>query len=133
MTSRQAQCSCGQLSVSCVGDPVKVSICHCDACRRRTGSAFGIAAFFPCEHVTRRGTSRAFRREADSGHPVTFYFCPSCGSTVYWEASRKPDLVGVAAGAFADPDLPMPEQSVWDSRRYGWIDFPAPMRRRPES
>jgi hypothetical protein len=133
METRQARCCCGQLTVSCAGEPAKVSVCHCDACRQRTGSAFGIAAFFPREHVIPRGTSRAFRRDADSGHPVTFYFCPTCGSTVYWEASRKPDMIGVGAGAFADPDLPMPHQSVWDSKRYAWIDFPAQMTRRAQS
>jgi hypothetical protein len=31
-----------------------------------------------------------------------FHFCPSCGSTVYWEPARKPDMIGVAVGAFAD-------------------------------
>jgi hypothetical protein len=32
-----------------------------------------------------------------------------------------PDLIGVAAGAFADPAFPAPSQSVWQERRHPWV------------
>ena len=50
MAERRAACSCGQLS-TVEGDPVPISMCHCLACQRRTGSAFGIQARFPAERV----------------------------------------------------------------------------------
>ena len=40
MTTRRAQCSCGQLAAICAGEPVRVSVCHCLECKRRSGSAF---------------------------------------------------------------------------------------------
>ena len=129
---KEAQCSCGKLSVLCEGEPAMVSICHCDACRRRTGSAFGIAAFYPRAAVRIEGERRAFTRDSDAGHAVTFHFCPDCGSTLYWEPSRKPDMIGVGIGAFADPDYPMPDQSVSDGRRYSWVQFPEAMKRRAD-
>src|SRR5579864_8088663 len=115
---RQAECSCGQLAVRCHGEPEKVSICHCNACRRRTGSAFGISAFFKRGNASIQGKNTEFTRASDAGYTVTFHFCPICGSTVYWEPSRKPDMIGVGIGAFAETDFPMPEQSVSDSKRY---------------
>ena len=130
--AKTASCSCGQLRAICAGDPKFVSICHCDACRHRTGSAFGMAAFFPRAQVTTEGAAKTFTRLSDMGHPVTFHFCPECGASVYWEPSRKPDMIAVGAGAFADPDLPMPQQSVSDARRYGWIAFPVEMIKRAE-
>ena len=57
MTTRQASCSCGQLSVTCEGEPVRISICHCNACQKRTGSVFGTQARFPREQVTIEGRS----------------------------------------------------------------------------
>ncbi|HEX9905358.1 MAG TPA: aldehyde-activating protein, partial [Propylenella sp.] len=36
MSTRRASCSCGQLSVTCEGEPVRISMCHCLACQRRT-------------------------------------------------------------------------------------------------
>ncbi|HTT96624.1 MAG TPA: GFA family protein [Rhizomicrobium sp.] len=130
MTTRRAQCSCGQLRVTCDGEPAKVSLCNCNECRRRTGSAFGIAAFYPREKIAVEGSASKFRRNSDSGFPVLFHFCPACGSSVYWEPQRKPDMIAIAAGAFADPNYPMPEQSVSDELRHAWIIFPDSMATR---
>ena len=41
MTTRTATCSCGQLRLACEGEPVRISICHCLECQKRTGSIFG--------------------------------------------------------------------------------------------
>ena len=57
MTRRVASCSCGQLSATTTGAPVRISICHCLACQRRTGSVFGMQARFPEAAVTVQGRS----------------------------------------------------------------------------
>jgi len=41
--------------------------------------------------------------------------------------SRRPDLVGVALGAFADPSFPRPEQSVWTKDKHAWLRLPERM------
>ena len=46
MSKRLASCSCGQLTAEVTGDPVRISICHCLACQRRTGSVFAEQARF---------------------------------------------------------------------------------------
>jgi len=38
-----------------------------------------------------------------------------------------PDLIGIAVGAFADPDFPVPEQSVWTQDKHRWIELPDSM------
>jgi hypothetical protein len=121
MPTRIAACVCGQLTASCSGDPAQVSLCHCLACQRRTGSTYGIAAFYPSENVTVAGDDKAYSRSSDSGHPVTFHFCPHCGSTVYWKPARKPEMVAVAVGAFADPAFPAPSQAVYAQHRHRWV------------
>jgi hypothetical protein len=128
MTKRKAACACGQLTVTCLGEPVAVSLCHCLACQRRTGSTFGIAAFFPRAAVAVGGRMRDFTRPSDSGFDVTHHFCPECGSTVWWEPRRKPDLVAVATGAFADPHFPAPTQTVNDGSRHPWVGLPIPAK-----
>jgi hypothetical protein len=76
MPTRVAACLCEQLTVSCSGDPAQVTLCHCLACQRRTGSTYGIAAFYPRENVRVAGDATTYTRQSDSGYPVTFYFCP---------------------------------------------------------
>ena len=122
---REAACQCGRLVLRCRGEPAKVSLCHCLDCQRRTGSVFSIAVFFAKEQVTiAEGSSTQFRRGSDSGFDVTFHFCSVCGSTIWWEPERLPSMVGVAVGAFADPDFPAPQQAVWDKRQHGWLCLP---------
>src|SRR5262249_54127571 len=91
----EASCSCGQLQVRAEGDPVRVSVCHCLACQRRTGSAFGAQARFPADRVTVTGTFTEYVRYAeDNGDERRFRFCPTCGSTVVY-TSDDPDLIAV--------------------------------------
>ncbi|MBZ9853047.1 GFA family protein [Mesorhizobium sp. CA13] len=125
MTSRIARCTCGQLQIRCPQQPAKISLCHCLDCQRRTGSPFGIAAFFDAEAIDIDGSSQTFRRNSDSGFPVTFHFCGNCGSTVFWYPSRKPEAVAVAVGCFGDPSFPAPTQAVYGESRHDWVVSPA--------
>jgi hypothetical protein len=122
MTTRHAACSCGQLSLVADGEPVRISMCHCLACQRRTGSAFGIQARFPRENVRIEGRSTEYVRISDEGEPRSSFFCPECGSTVYYWSD--PELIAVPIGAFADPTFPPPRVSVWESRRHPWVALP---------
>ena len=124
-TIRRAECSCGRLSAECAGEPVRVSICHCLACQRRTGSAFGVQARFTRAQVTVGGESRTYTRTGDEGTKVDFHFCGDCGATVYYELEVLPGFVVVPVGAFADPSFPAPGVAVYEARRHGWAVSPA--------
>lgn len=118
-----ATCACGQLQAACEGEPVKSSLCHCPQCQKRTGSAFGVAVFFPREAVRVTGATSTWTRGADSGFEVALHFCPTCGSTVVWEPRRKPDVVAIALGAFSDPDFAPPSQAVYEDCRRPWVSI----------
>jgi hypothetical protein len=123
-TSRTASCSCGRLRVTCAGEPVRLSMCHCLECQKRTGAPFGVQARFDRTQVTAEGTAREFERIGDEGNRITFRFCPTCGSTLYWTMSTQPDLIAVAVGNFADPMFPVPNFSVFEKRRHSWVVVP---------
>jgi hypothetical protein len=80
-----------------------------------------VAAFFPRQAVAKSGEASRFERGSDTGSPVAFHFCPTCGATVFWEPARKPDAIAVALGAFADPTFPCPTQEVYVNRRHPWV------------
>lgn len=120
---RLASCACGQLQARCEGEPSKVSLCYCNQCQMRTGGPFGVAVFFQREAVTATGQAATHTRVADSGHEVTFHFCAACGSNVLWEPARKPESIGVAWGAFADPAFPAPRQAVNLEGKPDWVDL----------
>lgn len=125
MPHRLASCSCGQLTAQVSGEPLRISICHCLACQRRTGSVFGQQARFRREEVQVAGTSTQFVRVGDEGPGARFHFCPTCGATVWYELLGLPEFVAIPVGAFADPGFPPPTVSVYEDRMHGWVVPPA--------
>ena len=124
MVSRTAFCSCGQLRIEVQGEPLGVGVCHCLACQRRTGSIFAALAAFAAPYQV-IGTATEYVRVGDQGARFRFRFCPVCGTTVFHtEEGHDRSSVAVAVGAFADPNFPPPEDSVYDCRRHPWVRLP---------
>jgi len=122
MTGHRAACRCGQLSVTVIGEPVRISVCHCRDCQKRSGSAFAAQARWPEDKVRIAGRSASWSHHADSGNRLTHYFCPECGSTVHYHNEGRTDgLVAIPLGAFDDPDFLRPRFSVWEKRRHDWV------------
>jgi hypothetical protein len=125
MLTRLASCTCGQLSARVTGEPVRVSICHCLACQRRSGSVFAAQARFPIENVAVTGNSTQYVLKGDSGSAARFHFCPQCGATVYYEAEGLEAYRIIPIGVFADPGFPSPTVSVYEGRKHRWVVPPA--------
>ena len=107
-----------------IDDPVRVSVCHCLNCKKRSGSAFAAQARWPAGKVATEGQSKTFDIAADSGNVATFHFCPDCGSDVYYVINGKFDgLVAIPVGAFDDPFFLTPDYSVWEERKHAWVDI----------
>ncbi len=124
-TIRHAQCSCGQLTAMVRGEPVRVSVCHCLACQRRTGSVFGAQARFARTDVVVAGRANEYARKGDSGESTArFRFCPDCGATVCYTIDADPERIAIPVGAFADPAFPPPTFSVYEDRRHAWVTIP---------
>jgi hypothetical protein len=123
MSTRTAACSCGQLRIQVRSEPRGVGICHCLACQQRTGSVFAALASFSAP-FTVSGTATEYVRIGDQGAKFIFRFCPICGTTVFHTEEGNDQTVSVAVGAFADPDFPVPQVSVYDSRRHPWVQLP---------
>jgi hypothetical protein len=119
-----AQCQCGQLSAGVAALADAISACHCLDCQRRSGSPFGVIAYFDATKVALRGESTKYTRETDNGATFTTGFCPHCGSTVWVRADKHPSMIGVPVGAFADPAFPPPIRSVFEASRHGWVQMP---------
>jgi hypothetical protein len=133
MSQRLASCSCGQLSAQVLGEPLRISVCHCLACQRRTGSVFGQQARYRREQVSVLGRSTEYLRAGDEGPGARFHFCPQCGATVFYEplAAELAAFVAIPVGAFADPGFPSPTVSVYEERKHAWVQVAEGVERIP--
>lgn len=124
MPQRTACCSCGQLRATTSAEPLRVSVCHCLECQRRTGSVFGAQARFPRDAVEVSGESYLYTRVGDEGRRASFHFCPNCGAIVYYTVEGQEERIAIPVGAFADPLFPAPTFSVYEDRMHSWVRMP---------
>lgn len=124
MSKRTAACSCGRLTATATEDPIRVSICHCLDCQRRTGSVFGAQARFRKDTVSVDGLATQYVRVGDEGRKATFSFCPSCGAIVYYQVEGEEETIAIPVGAFGEPGFPAPTVSVWEEDKHAWVSLP---------
>jgi hypothetical protein len=73
----------------------------------------------------RRGASSEYVRVGDEGSRAEFHFCPTWGSTVYYEPEGLEEFQAIPVGAFADPGFPPPCVCVYESRMHSWVVPPS--------
>ena len=96
-------CSCGAVRFT-IARHLFAHLCHCDACKKRTGSAYGVAVAIEDPDLEEfHGEVRTFTRTGETGNPVEYDFCPVCATTVRWRVPALPGRQVFAGGAFDTP------------------------------
>ena len=120
--TRTARCCCEACEIVVEGEPALNAICHCDNCKRRTGSAFGWSAYFPDDMVRVRGELRRYEVRTV---PAERFFCAACGTTLYWKTvGFMVGHTGVAGGCFTQTPLPEPNITASNDKRCAWVGLP---------
>lgn len=120
---RRARCCCGRTTIAVDGEPRIHGICHCDDCKKRTGSAFGWSAYFLDSQILETsGETSAYR--VDGTNPQERFFCQVCGSTLFWKSAAFDKMTGVAGGCFVEPMLPEPGLTLSNESRCAWVSLP---------
>lgn len=120
MSAYVGGCSCGAVRFE-VREYLYVLVCHCDACKKRTGSAFGISVVVRnADVLSLTGETKVFTRTAETGRPVDYIFCPVCASTIHWKIKKAPDWTIFAGGAFEDIHAMPAAGAMYDVRALSW-------------
>ncbi|KAL0931114.1 DUF636 domain protein [Colletotrichum truncatum] len=119
-----SECVCGNIKVEISGDPLATVVCHCNDCRKISGSAFSFNWMVPQNTVKITGETKTFKTTANSGNLVTNHFCGDCGVTLWSNTPATPGLMCLKAGTFndsKDQNNPHPMSEIFVSRRLGWL------------
>jgi len=103
MQRLEGGCSCGAVRFA-LTRALFVWLCHCDTCKKRTGSAYSISLAVDDDAVERfEGAIKIFSRVGESGKKVDYEFCPTCGTTVRWRVECIGNRQCYAGGALDNP------------------------------
>ncbi len=115
-------CACGAVRYRCAAAPFVSYACHCTACQKRTGSAFGVSVQVPAEAVTiLEGEPKSRARIADSGNELRSHFCGECGTTIYGASSARPRVRTLMAGSIDDPSWVPIQANIWIGSALPWV------------
>jgi hypothetical protein len=123
-------CLCGHITYEYVGSVGPANYCHCEDCRRHTGSAFSIGVRFDAAgfHLN-GGETHSFTKQAESGNQITRHFCPRCGSPIYTSSPAHPEFIYVKAGTIDDPTIVLPTHQNWLASSVPWAHIAEGLRR----
>lgn len=96
------KCLCGNVVYTAHGSPVVVAQCHCEECRRLSGTGHTVGAMFAAQAVDLNGELREFTYDSDNGSQVTKAFCATCGSPIFGRNTRTPDHLTLSLGTMDD-------------------------------
>lgn len=113
---RSGGCNCGAVRYRAAGKPTRTGLCHCQTCRRETGSAFMTFAVWPSDAV--RVTGQTSQWTSSTDHRT---FCPSCGSTLF-ASSDGSNEIEIRIGSLDEaPSTLTPQYELWVPRREHWL------------
>lgn len=115
-------CLCGSVRYEIRGKPLALLYCHCEECRRATGSSLNTSIF-----VSREDFRLVSGEDAISHHESSpgnlRYFCSRCGSHVFKHFPKPPKLLTVRAGTLdGDPGV-RPSAHIWVSEKAPWYEI----------
>ena len=117
MAGFTGSCLCGAIRYEVNGEPVRTAMCHCDDCRKATGSTFATNVFVREDDLKiLQGTPKRFQHEADSGSTMTKEFCENCGSQLFGQGSRGAGVKSVKVGSIDDASFVEPQVEVFVSK-----------------
>ncbi len=133
--NKAGQCVCGNVSYTTVGEPLRVTICHCLWCQRRTGSAFGVEVVYETDQIRINDDAiTRYRHISDeSGRWLDQHFCCKCGSNIGFTLEAVPGIRTIAAGTFDDPAWLLSDKysrrHVFTRTARDWTDIPDDVER----
>jgi hypothetical protein len=115
-------CLCGTVRYEISGTPAAMMYCHCEECRRATGSSLNTSLF-----VQREQFKIVSGQDAVSSHETSpgnrRHFCSSCGSPLYKYFPQPAGLMTVRAGTLdSDPGV-RPAGHIWVSEKAPWFEI----------
>lgn len=112
-------CQCGAIHYKSVSKPEFGAHCHCQHCRKSTGSEHLSALFVPNASFSFTGNTSIYETTGDGGAQLQRHFCPTCGSSLFIEHKPKGGYF-VMAGTLDDIELFSADFELYCKHKASW-------------
>ena len=118
-------CLCGALRYRVAALPLGVIMCHCDDCKRRTGSACSLSMItWRKDFEVLFGETLTSDNKGGSGAVHRQHVCPKCFTRTNTEMMAHPDVINVRPGTLDRPRDVSTVAQVWASAAQPWALAP---------
>ena len=118
MTNQQdGRCHCGSIRYQLIDEPIMVEYCHCDSCRRLSGSVVSTFAGYRRESFTLIEGEPVYYRSSPG---VRRSFCGKSGTRLFFESDDYPQEIYISVGTLRDFKTWPPDRHVWVSDKVSW-------------
>ena len=111
-------CLCGAVRWRAAGAPQNVNHCHCEMCRRGSGTAVVTWAAFAAKDFTFTRGAPVWRQ---SSAVARRSFCGACGSALNWQSLKHEDSIDVTVGTADQPEGLAPREHLWTEGAVSWL------------
>jgi hypothetical protein len=124
-TPHEGGCQCGALRYTVTTENLIAYACHCSECKKQSASSFAISVPVPARYFLLTGKPNVYKRSTDSGTSTNCFYCSNCGTRVYHQSARSPEMVTIKGGTLDEiTSLPVLAH-LWTKRKHVWIELPS--------
>jgi len=127
-------CLCGNIRYSVSAPVEKIIACHCTHCQKASGAGASHNAVVPTSAVSfTAGKPKLFADTAQSGNILNRYFCPDCGSPIYSQRAKVPEMMVLKVGTLDAPGDMKLVMNIWTNSARPWMHLDPAAEHYPEN
>ncbi|SDR47311.1 GFA family protein [Pseudovibrio sp. Tun.PSC04-5.I4] len=118
------RCLCGAVTYKVEGEPLVVAQCHCEECRRTSGTGHTVGAMFRADQVEMQGELGEHIYASSKNSQVTKAFCPKCGSPMFGRNTNAPDHMTLPLGSMDTAEALAVQVVIFNRDKQHWDALP---------
>ena len=125
-------CLCRKIRYE-ISQPVQnIIACHCTNCQKSSGSGMSHNTVIPSNAFKlTAGQPKVFTDTANSGNKLYRAFCGDCGSPIYRQREKMPEMMVVKVGTLDDSNSMKHAMNIWTNSARPWINMSPDIERHP--
>ncbi len=127
-------CLCGKIRYT-VSQPLQnIIACHCTHCQKASGGGASYNAVIPVSAVSfTSGQPKVYQDIAQSGNILKRAFCGDCGSPIYSQREKVPEMMVLKVGTLDDSDDMKLIMNIWTNSARPWMHIDPATECHPEN